>query len=282
MLVATSQLLDDARQGGYALGAFNVYNMEQALAVARTADALASPLILQILPKAVQLSGSALVALCLDIARRVSVPAAVHLDHCASAEIIEAALSHGMSSVMADGSQLSYEENLRFTREMAHLAGAKGALVEGELGRLSGSEEGWAVASHLSQLTDPEQAAEFVAHTGVGALAVCIGNVHGRYRGEPVLDLDRLADIAKRVAIPIVLHGTSGLPDGMIRRSIALGVCKFNVNTELRNAYLRSAQAYFEENAEPELTSLMHAVIQGLAEPVTAKLRLFGSIGEAK
>jgi tagatose 1,6-diphosphate aldolase GatY/KbaY len=193
MLVPTEQLLHHARQDRYAVGAFNVYTLEAVRAVVSAAEESRSPAILQVLPKALELGGTALIALCLEAARTAGVPLSVHLDHCSSADTIETALEAGISSIMADGSGLPYDRNLAFTRQMADLALSRGKSVEAELGRLSGSEDGMTVARRDACLTDPAQAEMFADQSGVHALAVCIGNVHGTYHAPPQLDFKRLA-----------------------------------------------------------------------------------------
>lgn len=282
MLANTGQLLTHARQGGYSIGAFNVYNLEEAIAVVKVAESLDSPVILQMLPKALEIGGRPLIKLCLEAGRSAAVPVSVHLDHCASESVIDQALAGGMLSIMADGSHLPYEENIRFTRRVVDLADRCGGVVEAELGRLTGTEDGLTVDQKEAQLTDPDQAAAFVGQTGVAALAVCIGNVHGRYTRRPELDFDRLEAIGQRVLLPLVLHGTSGLPDAMILESTRRGVCKFNVNTELRQAYIRSAKEYLTAVAAPELVDLMQVVIEGVKQPVQSKMELFGSVGKAR
>ena len=281
MLNSTEQLLRQARRGGYAVGAFNVYTLEGVRAVVSAAVGARSPAILQVLPKALELGGTPLIALCLEAARKAAVPMSVHLDHCPTETTIQTALEAGISSVMADGSHLPLEENLTFTRRIVTLAANKGQTVEGELGRLGGTEDGLTVAQRESRLTDPDQAREFVAATEVQALAVCIGNVHGTYHCPPDLDFDRLAAIARQVSIPLVLHGTSGLPDAMIRRAVALGVCKFNVNTELRQAVMQAGQTFYANAAKPELVDRMKMEIKAMQAPVAAKLDLFGSQARA-
>ena len=164
---------------------------------------------------------------------------------------------------------------------MASLAREQGKSVEAELGRLAGSEDGLSVAEREARLTDPEQASDFVQKTKVDALAVCIGNVHGHYRAPPDLDFDRLSALRQRLSLPLVLHGTSGLPDDMILQAIARGVCKFNVNTELREAGLQATDHYFKETRKKELVALMAAVIDAMQVPVLAKIQLFGSSGRA-
>ena len=181
MLTQTIALLQTAGRDGYAIGAFNIYNLEGVRAVVAAAEAARSPAMLQILPGALKYGGLPLVALCQTAAREASVPMSVHLDHSSSVDDIRLALKAGLTSIMADGSQLPYPENVAFSREMAGLAHHQGGLVEAELGRLTGTEDGLTVPEYESRLTDPEQAAEFIAETGVDALAVCIGNLHGRY-----------------------------------------------------------------------------------------------------
>ena len=282
MLVSTLELLNQARQEGYGVGAFNVYNLEEVQAVIETAENMHSPAILQMLPSALELGGTALIKLCLEAGRWASVPISVHLDHCSFEPHIRRALGAGISSVMADGSQYAYEKNIEFTRHAVQLARRTGAMVEAELGRLSGTEDGMTVTEYEARLTQPEQAADFVDRSGAKALAVCIGNIHGRYRRTPELDFDRLKAIGRKVNVPLVLHGTSGLPDEMVRRAISFGICKFNVNTELRQAYLTSAKAYLGDAGKAELTDLMRSVIDGVKAPVSAKLALFGSVGKGQ
>jgi len=238
VLSSTRSLLHTARRNAYAIGAFNVYNLEGVRAVVEAAESLESPAMLQLHPTALTYGKSPLVALCLEAARQAEVPIAVDLDHSTSSTDIQAALAAGMTSIMADGSHLPYLENLAFTREMTKFADTFGAVVEAEIGRISGTEDGLTIAEYEATMTDPDQAAEFVKETQVDALAVTIGNVHGKYRSEPKLDFKRLLAIRKLVDVPLVLHGASGLSETMISRSIQLGVCKFNVNTEVREAYL--------------------------------------------
>jgi tagatose 1,6-diphosphate aldolase GatY/KbaY len=279
MLVSSVELLHSAREGGYALGAFNIYNLEGVQAVVKAAEAEQSPAMLQLHPAALRYGGTPLVTLCLSAAREAAVPIAVHLDHSSSAADIRNALEAGLGSIMADGSMLPYADNVRFTAEMAALAHAKGAGVEAELGRLTGTEDDVTVEETEARYTDPEQAAEFVRQTAVDALAVCIGNVHGQYRGVPKLDFQRLEAIAGRVAVPLVLHGASGLPNEMVRRSIELGVCKFNVNTEVRDAYVRALRQAFGAPGPTELLPLMTQAVDAMQSVVSAKLQLFGSQG---
>jgi tagatose 1,6-diphosphate aldolase GatY/KbaY len=280
MLTSTIELLNAARVGGYAVGAFNIYNLEGARAVVAAAEAERSPAMLQILPTALKHGGTPLVALCLAAAQQASVPMTVHLDHSRSPGDIQSALAAGLGSVMADGSHLPYTDNLAFTRQMSALVHKSGGSVEAELGRLTGTEDGLTVPDYESKLTHPEQAADFVAQTGLDALAVCIGNVHGRYPGEPHLDFERLDAIREAVSVPLVLHGASGLPDAMVHRSIELGITKFNVNTEVRAAYVGALRERLDSPQTPDLLELMQSAIAAMQSVVSAKLHLFGSVGK--
>jgi tagatose 1,6-diphosphate aldolase GatY/KbaY len=281
MLVETTYLLRQAQKGKYAIGAFNVYNLEGVKAVLGAAEDLSSPVILQIHPISLRLGGFPLVALCQAASRESSIPIAIHLDHSTSANDIKIAIEAGFQSIMADGSQMEYENNVAFTIKMVALGHSSGAAVEAELGRIGGIEDGITMADIEAQMTDPEQAQAFIKQTGIDALAVCIGNVHGLYPLEPHLDFARLEQIRARVSIPLVLHDTSGLPNEMIRRSIELGVCKLNVNTELRHAYLATAREYLVRVKDAELLDLMSKVIESMQRVVSEKIIIFGSAGKA-
>ncbi|MEM8611832.1 MAG: class II fructose-bisphosphate aldolase [Cyanobacteria bacterium P01_H01_bin.105] len=281
MLTSTKELLENAQKQSYAIGAFNLYNLEGVKAVVNAAEADNSPAIIQILPNILEYGGVPLVKLFIEAADLATVPMSVHLDHCDDPDIIKTALEAGVQSVLADGSKFSLQENLAFTREMTILAHAKGATVEAEIGRISGTEDGMTVAEKEAKMTDPDQAKRFVAQSGVDFLAVTIGNVHGQYHSEPRLDFDRLAKIRQRLDIPLVLHGASGLPALMIQHSIELGVSKFNVNTEVRQKYLQFWREYGKTNSQRDLLDCQKASTGAMQEIVAQKIRLFGSAGKA-
>lgn len=280
MLTLTMNLLHKAQSQGYAVGAFNVYNLEGAKAVIRAAEAEVSPVILQIHPQALIYGGSGLLAMCLAIAEETFVPVSVHLDHCTSDQVIEQTLAAGASSIMADGSHLDYAGNVAFTRAMTILAHEIGRGVEAELGRISGTEDGLTVTDRQARLTNPDQAADFLAQTKIDMLAVCIGNVHGKYHQPPKLDFERLAAIRQQVAVPLVLHGSSGLPDEMIMRAIRQGVHKFNVNTEVRQAFVSAVQKTSGKSID--LLPLMESAISAMIAVIRPKLVLFGSCGKGR
>lgn len=279
MLTSTKTMLNMAREGDYAVGAFNIYNLEGVLAVVAAAEEEFSPAILQLHPASLRHGGKPLVEMCLAAVRSTFIPMSVHLDHSASDEDIRLALDAGLVSIMADGSSLPYDDNIAFTGGVTALVHSKDGTVEAELGRLTGTEDDLTVPENLAKFTDPDQAADFVDRTGIDALAVCIGNVHGTYRGAPSLDFHRLQAIEANISIPLVLHGASGLPEDMINRSIAFGVRKFNVNTEVRQAYISSLTDRLGETPQPDLTSVMSSAVDAMKSVVASKIRLFGSNG---
>jgi len=281
MLSATSELLETARRHLYAIGAFNVYNLEGVKAVVNAAEISRSPAMLQLHPSALKYGKLPLVTMCLEAAKSASVPIAVHLDHSTSGADIRLALDAGIRSIMADGSPMSYEQNLEFTKNMTTLSHQFHALVEAEIGRISGTEDGLTIAEKEAKMTDPIQALEFVNYTKVDAIAVTIGNVHGEYKSPPRLDFARLEKIRSLINIPLVLHGASGLPAAMIDRSIQLGVCKFNVNTEVRQAYMQALKLEICGDSPKDLLEIAGEAIAAMEAVIIEKLRLFGSVGKA-
>ncbi len=244
MLANTLELVGEARRHGVAVGAFNTYSLELTQAILQAAEQLAQPVILQLGVASVKTGREELVKATVIAAQRASVPAAVHLDHCTNSGMIEQCLSWGCSSALADGSHLSFAENIAFTRNAVELASSYNATIEAELGYLAGTEDGVTAQAVRASLTDPEQAREFVAATGASMLAVAIGNVHGYTPNPPPLDFSLLARITSRVDVPLILHGASGLGREKIQRAISLGVAKINVNTEVRTAFLTAIAAW--------------------------------------
>lgn len=238
-LVTTQQMLLDAQKGGYAVGAFNVENMEMVMAVLAAAEEMQSPVIMQTTPSTVRYAGlDYYLANVRAAAERTSVPVAMHLDHGNSFELAMKAYRTGYTSIMIDGSHESFEENIALSKAVADACNPSGIPVEAELGKVGGKEddlEGGAGNAY----TDPAKAVEFVARTGISSLAVAIGTAHGIYKGEPKLDLNRLSKIREVVAIPLVLHGTSGVPDDTVTQCVKRGICKVNYATDLRIAFTK-------------------------------------------
>lgn len=235
-LVTTKEMLLDAQKGGYAVGAFNVENMEMVQAVLAAAEELQAPVIMQTTPSTVKYAGlDYYYANVKAAAQRASVPVAVHLDHGSSFELAMQALRVGYTSIMIDGSHSIFEENIAISKSVVDACAPSEVPVEAELGKVGGKEDD--LDGGDGGYTDPLEAKEFVEKTGVSSLAVAIGTAHGVYVGEPKLDLDRLTEIRKVVDIPLVLHGASGLSDEAVMESIKRGICKVNFATELRIAY---------------------------------------------
>lgn len=244
-LVNSRELLWDARKNGYAVGAFNVENMEMMQAVIRAAEEEHAPIILQTTPSTVKYGGTALFAsMARALAEKSPARIAIHLDHGDSFALCARAAGDGYTSVMIDGSVLPIAENIALTRKVAEMAAALSGkpCVEAELGRLGGKEDALEVKPDEDAHTDPDEAARFAAETGVDSLAVAIGTAHGFYKGKPQLDFKRLAELREAVPIPLVLHGSSGIPDEDVKRAISLGISKVNFATELRAAYTQAAR----------------------------------------
>jgi len=249
-LVTTSQILSDARNGRYAVGAFNVENMEMVMAVIQAAEELNAPVILQTTPSTVKYAGLDLyLANVKTAAERAKVPVVLHLDHGSDFRLAMQALRTGYTSIMIDGSHEAFEANMELSRRVVEACMPSNIPVEAELGKVGGKEDDLD-GGEGSAYTDPEEAKIFVEKTGVNSLAVAIGTAHGIYKGEPKLDLERLSEIARAVAIPLVLHGASGLPDATVKMAIERGICKVNYATELRIAYSEGVKEVLKENPE--------------------------------
>ncbi|KAI3848331.1 hypothetical protein MKW98_005711 [Papaver atlanticum] len=279
-LASTKDLLLNAEKGGYAVGAFNVYNLEGVEAVVAAAEEEKSPAILQVHPSSLKHGGAPLIACCIAAAEQSSVPITVHFDHGNDKNELLRALEMGFDSLMVDGSHLSFEENIAFTKHIGYLARSKMMLVEAELGRLSGTEDDLTVEDYEAKLTDITQAGEFIDRTQIDALAVCIGNVHGIYPASgPNLRLDLLKELhalCSEKGVILVLHGASGVPEKLIKECIELGIRKFNVNTEVRKAYMESLLT-----PKKDLVHVMESSKQAMKAVVAEKMQLFGSSGKA-
>ncbi len=226
-------LLVAARADGHAVGAFTVWDMESVQAVVGAAESLGLPVIAQVGPWEADFAGMELLAeIIKHVALRASVPVALHLDHGESFERVMKGIHRGFTSVMMDASHLPFDENVAFTRQVVRCAHAAGVSAEGEIGMVGGGIHSAESCGEALPMTDPEEAARFVAETGVDALAVAIGNAHGFYRAEPRLDFQRLSQIAAKVSVPLVLHGGTGIPHEAIREAIQRGIAKVNICTE--------------------------------------------------
>ncbi len=280
-LTTSEKMLADAQRGGYAVGAFNVENMEMVKAVIAAAEELRAPVILQTTPSTVKYGTlETYAAIVATEAKRATVPVCLHLDHGNSYDLAVQAIHAGYTSVMIDGSALSFEENVSLTRRVVDVGRACGIPVEAELGKVGGKEDDLSVDADTN--TDPEEAKVFAASTGVTSLAVAVGTAHGFYAKTPVLDKERISQIKDVVAVPLVLHGASGLSEADVKECIARGICKVNFATELRVAYTDAEKALFDkapDTFDPKKTG--SAGMAAVKELVMDRMRVCGCVGRA-
>ena len=249
-LVTTKQLLLDAQKGGYAVGAFNVENMEMVQAVVAAAEELRSPVIMQTTPSTVKYANLNYFYENVKVAaQESSVPVVIHLDHGNSFELAMQAYRTGFTSIMIDGSHEGFEDNIALTSAVVKACHPGEVPIEAELGKVGGKEDDLD-GGEGDPYTNPQEAAEFVERTGIDSLAVAIGTAHGVYKGVPKLDFSRLSEIRKAVSIPLVLHGTSGVPDEDVAECIKRGICKVNYATDLRIAFTKGINQVLKENPD--------------------------------
>ena len=308
----TKDILEKANKEGYAVGAFNINNLEFLQAIIEAAEEENSPVIIATSEGAIKYMGAGdphrgtkiIVNMVRAFADTVSVPVALHLDHGRNFEYIMSALRAGYTSVMIDASHLPFKENLKETKKIVEIAHALGVSVEGELGKLKGIEDN--IVERESVLVDPEEAKIFVEKTDLDFLAPAIGTSHGafKFKGEPVLDFERLRKVKENTGgIPLVLHGASmvpqdlvtlaneygaeikgakGIPEEMLKEAIKLGINKINIDTDLRitfNAGIRKTLS--EKKSEIDPRKILKPVFEMVKETVKKRMRIFGSSGEA-
>lgn len=272
-LVTSKEMFKKAYEGGYAIGAFNVNNMEIIQGITEAAKEVNAPLILQVSAGARKYANHTYLMKLIEAAiEETGLPICVHLDHGDSFELCKSCIDGGFTSVMIDGSHLPFEENIKLTKQVVDYAHDKGVVVEGELGRLAGIEDAVNVSEEDAAFTNPDEVEEFVGKTGVDSLAIAIGTSHGAYKfkGEAKLRFDILEEVQKRLpGFPIVLHGASsvipeyvdminkfggempgakGVPEDMLRKAASMAVCKINIDSDLRLAMTGTIRKYFAEN----------------------------------
>ncbi|MEU9982464.1 class II fructose-bisphosphate aldolase [Streptomyces sp. NPDC050856] len=249
-LVSTGELVTRARSQGRAVAAFNVITLEHAEAIAAGAERAGEPAVLQISENAVRFHGGELTALAAAtgaVARASSVPLALHLDHVVSRDLLHAAYTEGFSSVMFDASKLPYGDNVKATAEAVRWGHGRGIWVEAELGRIGGKDGEPPLDAHTPGVrTDPAEAAAYVADTGVDALAVAVGSTHAMTERTAAVDHALIAGLRAALPVPLVLHGSSGVPDDGLRAAVAAGMTKINIGTALNTAYTGAVRAFLE------------------------------------
>ncbi len=305
MLVDTKKMFEDAYKGGYAIGAFNVNNMEIIQGIIGGCAEKKSPVIIQVSAGARKYANPIYLRKLIEAAveEHPEVPIAMHLDHGADFDICKQCVDMGFTSVMIDGSHYDFDENIRVTKEVVDYAHSKGVVVEAELGKLEGVEDDVKVVEGEGSYTDPDQAVEFVEKTGVDSLAIAIGTSHGafKFKGDPQLDFERLDVITKKLdGFPLVLHGAStviqefvdkcnqfggdipgakGVPEHMISQAVKTGVCKVNIDTDLRlamTAMIRKELAENPSNFDPR--GYLKPARSAIQEMVMHKLDILNNV----
>lgn len=281
-LVTSEKMLLDAQKGNYAVGAFNVENMEMVKAVIAAAEELKAPVMLQTTPSTIKYGTvETYAAIVRAEAEKASVPVCLHLDHGNSFELAVRAMKAGYTSVMIDGSGEDFENNIAVTKKVVDVAKAIGIPVEAELGKVGGKEDD--LEADADTNTDPAEAKEFVERTGVSSLAVAIGTAHGFYVGTPVLDKPRVSAIREVVSVPLVLHGASGLNEEDVRECVERGMCKVNFATELRAAYTAAVKKLLEEKPETyDPKKFGTAAMEAVKEQVKIRMKMCGCDGKAE
>lgn len=283
MLVTGKELLEHADKNGYAVGAFNVNNMEIIQAIIEAAEETQSPVILQASQGGLKYAGVEYIsALGKIAAHNASVPVAIHLDHGTDFGQVMQCIRNGFTSVMIDGSHFSLEENIAVTKKVIEVARAVGVSVEAELGKIGGVEDDIVVDHKDALYTDPEEAVRFIKETDVDSLAIAIGTAHGKYKGEPKLDFERLKEIRSKIDKPIVLHGSSGVSYDDLRKAIELGVSKINIDTDVRLAFTKGVTDAIHNNPEEyDPRKLMGPAREEMKKSIKEKMEVFGSVGKA-
>jgi fructose-bisphosphate aldolase class II len=273
------EVLTDGLKNGYAVGQFNVNNLEFLQAIVEVAEEERSPVILGVSEGAMKYMGlEYTVAMAKAAAEKASVPVILHLDHGSSYQVVLKCIRAGFSSIMIDASHYPLEENIAKTKQVVDACHVLGIDVEGELGRIGGTEDDLTVDEREASLAIPEEAQRLVQETGIDALAPAIGSAHGPYKGKPELDFDRLAKIRDLTGVPLVLHGGSGIPDEDIRKAISLGVSKINVNTENQIAFTAKVREILINDAKVyDPRKILGPAREAIKEVVREKIRLFGS-----
>lgn len=277
--VLSKKILKGAQEGKYSIGAFNTNNLEITQAIINGAKKLNSPVIIQTTPSAIDYAGLSNIFLIVkNEIESQKASAFIHLDHAKDFETVRQAVEIGYPSVMIDGSQLSFEENIQLTRRVVNFAHTRGVAVEGELGAI-GKGEGGAIEKN-SSLTDPSQAAEFVKRTGIDSLAVSIGNAHGAPTGEKI-DLELLSAIADKVNIPLVLHGSSGLKTRDLKMATTNGICKVNIDTNIRTTVIEAMKIGLKKPTK-DYRDILSRARDEVEKIVEQYIKILGSAEKAK
>ncbi|WP_404996473.1 class II fructose-bisphosphate aldolase [Caldifermentibacillus hisashii] len=283
-LVSMTEMLEKAKVGKYAVGQFNINNLEYTQAILQAAEEEKSPVILGVSEGAARYMGgfklvTAMVKALME-EYKITVPVAIHLDHGSSFESCARAIHAGFTSVMIDASHHPFEENIQITSKVVELAHLHGISVEAELGTVGGQEDD--VVGEGIIYADPNECVELVNRTGIDALAPALGSVHGPYHGEPNLGFKEMEEIAKLTGKPLVLHGGTGIPTHDIQKAISLGTAKINVNTENQIASAKTVREVLAKNADLyDPRKYLGPARETIKDTVKGKMKEFGSVGKA-
>ncbi|MBQ7574294.1 MAG: class II fructose-bisphosphate aldolase [Clostridia bacterium] len=275
MLVSLKDVIDLAEKGNFAIPAFNVYNTETVMGVAKAAEELRAPVIIQVYPRLLNDEvGYYLCPAIVAAAKKATVPICFHLDHGPSEMEVQKALRWGATGIMYDGSVLPFEENAENTKHIVDICNAVDVSVEGELGHIGSVND-----EAMDEFTDPNEAAEFVKRTNVVCLAVLIGNAHGHYKKPPKLDIERVKAIREATGnIPLVLHGGSGIPDEEVKAAISAGVRKMNIGTDVCCAFADGTKEVLDDpNRSLAVDIFMKHPIESVKKLAMEKIRLVGA-----
>ena len=277
-------MLSKTASEDYAVGAFNILDYNSTRAVVLAAEQVKAPVIIQTSAKTVIFWGtSAIISWIRQLTDPSSVPIALHLDHCKDLKLIKECIESGWTSVMIDASSKPFEENLSLSTEVVEMARPKDVTVEAELGAIVGVEDDIHVKEQDAHLADSEQAIKFCAEVKPDCFAPAIGTAHGIYKGEPKIAYDLLKEIAAKTAVPIALHGGTGLADEVFKKCISLGCTKVNISTQLKYAFIDGFVAYHNaNNTEYNPLKVIDAQLRQLQAGIVEKIKLFGSAGKAR
>ena len=283
MSLTSENLLAMAQAGHYAVGAFNANNMEIVQAIGAAASAEAAPVYVQASKGAIKYAGlDYIAALVRTMAEEGTSPVVLHLDHGDYETAIKCINSGMFQSVMFDGSEMSWEDNVRVTQDVVRAAREKGVLVEAEIGRVGGVEDDISASEEEARYSTVEEAIEFVKKTEVDSLAVAIGTAHGVYKKAPDLKFDLIEEIAAAVPnTPLVMHGSSGVPEDSIKRAVSLGMCKINIDTDIRQVFVeKMAEIMAADPSEIDPRKILGPAREAAAAIIQEKIRMFGSAGK--
>ena len=274
MVVSSARLMKRAEKENYAIPAFNIDNLESAMAVSEIMHEMRTPVIVQMIPRTLNYGGIAIYpAMMRELMADCPVDYALHLDHGSSLALAKKCVAGGFSSVMFDGSLMPFEDNIKFTKEVTDFALPMDVSVEGELGTIGGKEAGDTALE--ASYTKVSEAEEFVRRTNVSTLAIGVGTAHGVYKGTPHINIERIKEIHAAIDTPLVLHGASGLSDEVLKDCIAAGITKINFATELRQAYTNGIKAEFAKDPEvfdPKI--YMRGAIDNIKEVLRHKINI--------